>query len=122
MTLDAATTKSSELPRLREKLDGRQLPSMRIPQARGDPCRVPISLLLVCPKFSLWRVAADVQVAPGPRRCLSNQPTWHTSGTLTTVFRFTTKEFFLRGFDRERLQSQNVSSQIGTWFDIFCEW
>ena len=39
------------------------------PQARGDPCRVPVSLLslsfaLRC-VFSLWRVVADVQVAPG---------------------------------------------------------
>ena len=32
------------------------------------------------------------------------------------------ERIFLRGFDRECVQSQNVSSHVGTWFDVFCEW
>ena len=34
--------------------------------------------------FSLWRVAAEVQVALVCHRCLLSQPTWQTSGTLAT--------------------------------------
>ena len=62
--------------------------------------------------FSLWRVVAEVQVAPVFRKWLLSQPTWQTSGIFGHLFRTTTKEFFLRGFDRDRVQTKTCTCKL----------
>ena len=80
---------------------------VRRSSARGDPCRVPVSLLHLPRVF---------------RRCLSNQPTWHTSGTLATVFRTTMKEFSSVVSTGTVSRAKTCLPHVGTWFDMFCEW
>ena len=94
MTLDSATTESSELPRFREELGGKQLPRcvrfFRWLQlvARGGKCAGCHGRSAdVCQRTNLadfrhlWRLCSQ------------------------TI----TKDIFLRGFDRDRVQGHNVS-------------
>ena len=60
-----------------------------------------------------------MQVAPGAPQIMSNKPTWHASNIFAAEF-YTND--FPSGFDRDCVQGQNMSSQIGPWFDKFCEW
>ena len=64
MTLNSATTVSSELPRFSEEFGGISCRMRKVLQARGDPCRVPVlllfnSLFIAVFGFSLWRGVAD---------------------------------------------------------------
>ena len=61
--------------------------------------------------FSLWRVVAEVQVAPVFRKCLLSQPTWQTSGIWPPIPNYD-EGFFLRGFDRDRVQTKTCTCKL----------
>ena len=70
----------------------------------------------------MWRAVADGRL---PRAFRSFLSTNHF-GTLQALFwrlcsQTTTKDI-PPGFDRDCVQSQNVSQHDRTWFDMFCEW
>ena len=69
--------------RIRRNIDEAANPCVAAPDPKSSP--------LACLPKRLS--VADVQAAPGDPQLLSNQPTWHTSGILATVFQTTMKKF-----------------------------
>ena len=116
MTLDSATTESSQLPRFRVELDGKQLPRcVRFFKRVVTPVvyQFRFCFIIFCIGRWLQLVARDGRCAGchGRSADVCQRTNLVDLRHFGDCFAIYNEGYFFRGFDRDRVQGQNVSKQ-----------